>query len=99
MPPLLSKEEMDAMNSGDESDDEIMSTEMLEDISDGSQSHPNVDRRESRYKILDRIKQTQLEWKVALKSTQDMGKGLHKVFKTAAKEILQDLPPLGESGS
>ena len=28
-----------------------------------------------------------------------MGKGLHKVFKTVAKEILQDLPHLGESGS
>ena len=28
-----------------------------------------------------------------------MGKGLHKVFKTAVKEILQGLTPLGESGS
>ena len=28
-----------------------------------------------------------------------MGKVLHKVFKTIVKEILQDLPPLGESGS
>ena len=28
-----------------------------------------------------------------------MGKGLHKVFKTVVKEIPQDLPPLGESGS
>ena len=28
-----------------------------------------------------------------------MGKGLHKVFKTVIKYILQDLPPLGESGS
>ena len=28
-----------------------------------------------------------------------MGKGLHKVFKTVVKYILQDLPPLGESGS
>ena len=28
-----------------------------------------------------------------------MGKGLHKVFKTVVKEILQDLPTLGESGS
>ena len=27
-----------------------------------------------------------------------MGKGSHKVFKTVVKEILQDLPPLGESG-
>ena len=28
-----------------------------------------------------------------------MGKGLHTAFKTVVKEILQDLPPLGESGS
>ena len=28
-----------------------------------------------------------------------MDKGLHKVFKTVVKEILQDLPILGESGS
>ena len=28
-----------------------------------------------------------------------MGKGLHKVFKTAAKEISQDFPSLGETGS
>ena len=30
---------------------------------------------------------------------QNMGKGLHKVFKTAVKDILKYLPPLGESGS
>ena len=30
---------------------------------------------------------------------QNMGKGLHKVFKTIVNEISQDLPILGESGS
>ena len=45
MPPLLRKEEMDTMYSGDESDDDPMSTEMLEDICDRRQSHPNVNRR------------------------------------------------------
>ena len=34
-----------------------------------------------------------------LKATQKMGKGLREVFKTVLKEILQDLPTLGESGS
>ena len=72
-----------------------MSTEMLEDIRDGNQSHPNVKRREACYKIRDRIKQRQSEWKGALKSTQKMGKYLHKVFKAVVREILQDLPPLG----
>ena len=28
-----------------------------------------------------------------------MGKGLRKVFKNVVKEISQELPPLGESGS
>ena len=76
-----------------------MSTEMLEDISYSIQSHSNVNRREACYKIRDRIKQIQSEWKGTLKATQTMGKVLHKVFKTVVKEILQDLPPLGESGS
>ena len=42
MPPLLSEEEIYAMDHGDESDDEPMSTEILEDIHDGSQYSPNV---------------------------------------------------------
>ena len=86
---------MDAMDSGDESDDEVMSTEMLEDIRDGSQTHANVNMREARYKILDCIKQRQLEWKGAFKSTRRMGKGLHKAFTTVVKEISQDFPHLG----
>ena len=45
MPPLLTKEEMDVMDSDDESEYGTMSTDMLEDICDGSQSHPNVNRR------------------------------------------------------
>ena len=48
MSPLLSEEEMDVMDYGDESDDEPMSMEMLEDIHDRSQSHPNVNRRDNR---------------------------------------------------
>ena len=45
MAPLLSKEEMDAMDSGDESDYDLISIEMLENICDISQSHLNVNRR------------------------------------------------------
>ena len=39
------------------------------------------------------------EWKGALKAMKNLGKGLHKVFKTVVKYIPQYLPPLGESGS
>ena len=70
------------MDYGDDSDHDIISTEMLEDICDRIQTHLNVDRREARYKIRDRIKQRQLEWKIALKVTQSIGKLLHNVFKT-----------------
>ena len=85
MPPPLRKEEMDAMYSGNESDHDPVSTEMLEDICDGSQSHPSVNIREARYKIRGCVKQRQSEWKGALKATQNMVKGLHKVFKTVVK--------------
>ena len=50
---------MDAMDSGNESDHDPMSTEMLEVIIDGSKSHPNVNEIETRYKICDNIKQRQ----------------------------------------
>ena len=48
---------MDAMSSGDESDSEPMSTDMLEDICDGSQYHLIINRREMRYRICHLIKQ------------------------------------------
>ena len=98
MSPLLSEEEIDVMDSGDESDDDTISKEILEDMCDRIQSHPNFNQREARYKIRDRIRQRQLEWKVALKDTQYMSKDLNKLFNTVVKEILQDLL-LGESGS
>ena len=91
----MSKEEMDAMYYGYESYHDLISTEMLEDIRDGSQSHPDVNKREARYKIRDRINQRQPERKGDLNAKQKMGKGLHKVFKTVVKDILQDYPPLG----
>ena len=69
---MMSKQDMDVINSGDESDHDIISTEMLEDISDRSKTHLNVNRREARYKIRDRIRQRQSEWKGALKATRRM---------------------------
>ena len=47
MPPLIIKEEMDAIDSGHESEGEPMSTEMLEDICDSSNSHLRVNRIEA----------------------------------------------------
>ena len=90
---------MDVTDSGDESDDEHMSTQMLEEIHDGSKSHPSVNRRETRYKIRDHIKQRKLEQEGALLFTLNMGKGSHKLFKTSVNEILKVLPISGEYGS
>ena len=50
---------MDAMSSGNEYDAEYLYTDMIEDICDGSKSHPNIKRREERYRISDCIKQVQ----------------------------------------
>ena len=58
---MMRKQDTEDINSGDESDHDIISTEMLEDICDGSQTHPNINRREARYKIRNRIRQRQLE--------------------------------------
>ena len=76
-----------------------LSMEISEYIRDDSQYHPSINRREARYKIRDRIEQSQAEWKREFLSTRNMGKGLHKVFKSVVNKILQVLPILGESGS
>ena len=47
MPPLIREEQMDVMDSVNESDDEIMPTEMSEDICDGGKCHSSVNRREA----------------------------------------------------
>ena len=54
------------MSSGDESEAEPMSTDMLEDIRERSQYHPSINRREACYRIRDCVKQSQAEWKGAL---------------------------------
>ena len=78
---------MDMISSCDEYYAETMSTNMLEDVSDGSQSHLIINRREVRYNICDSFKQRQLEWKGALLSTQNMGKVLQKVFQAVANGL------------
>ena len=37
-------------------DDDLISAETLEEICDGNQTHPNIDKREARLKIRDQIK-------------------------------------------
>ena len=53
---LIGFEEMDVMSSGNESDAEPMSTDMLEYICDGSQSNPSINIIKARYKICGHLK-------------------------------------------
>ena len=96
---MMSKQDMENPNYNEQSDHDLISTEMLEDIRGESQTHPNVNEREACYKIRDCIRQRQSEWEKELKATRSMGKGLHKVLSTVAKDISQELATLGESGS
>ena len=69
---MMSEQDMDNIDSSDESDHDLISTEMLDDICDGSQTHPNVNKRETRYKICDRVRQRQSERKGELRSMQSI---------------------------
>ena len=83
------------MSSCDETGAEPMSTYILEDVCGGIQYHPIINSRDACYKIHDRIKQGQAEWKGALLSMQNMGKGLQNLSKAVVHYILRALPFFG----
>ena len=95
----MSEKDMENIDKIEKFDDDLISTEMLHDIRDGTQTHLNIDKREARLKIRDRINQRQSEWKGVLRATRNMVKFLHKVFSNIVKEIFQELTTLGESCS
>ena len=41
----MSKQDIENLDSNEKSDHDLISTEMLEDIRDGSQNHPNFNKR------------------------------------------------------
>ena len=43
---MMSKQDMENLDSRDESDHDLISTEMLQDICDGSQTYLNANKRE-----------------------------------------------------
>ena len=88
---MMSKKDIENIDEKEKFDDNLISTEMLYDIRDGNQTHPNIDKRETRLEIRDRIKQKKSECKGVLRCTRKMGKGLHKVFRTIVSEISQEL--------
>ena len=56
---MMIKQDTENLDSNENSDHDLISTEKLEDILDGSQTHPTVFKREAYCKICDRIKQRQ----------------------------------------
>ena len=88
---MMSEKDMENADEKENFDDDLISTELLQDIRDGTQTHPNIDKREARLKIRGRIKQKKLQSKGALRATHKMGKGLHKLFSTIVLEISQEL--------
>ena len=91
---MMSKQDMENLDEQEKFDEDHISTETLHDIRDGNQTHPNIDKREARLKIRDHIMEKKSEWKVGLRDTHKMGKGLHKLFSTILKYILQELTNL-----
>ena len=53
---MMSEQDMENLDSNEKSDHDLISTEMLEDICDGSQTHSNVNKKEAHYKIRDRVR-------------------------------------------
>ena len=53
---MMNKKDMNNIDSNEQSNHDLISTEMLEDIRDRSQTHPNVNKREACYEIRDCIR-------------------------------------------
>ena len=60
---------MENIDEEEKFDDDLISTDLLQDIRDGNQTHPKINKREARMAIRDRIKQKKSEWKGALRAT------------------------------
>ena len=76
---------IDESFSYDNSDDEYISTDALEDVRDGSYMYTNITARDAILKIRDRIRQAQSELKVVELLSKRVDKGVHKVFKVGVK--------------
>ena len=57
---MMRKQDRENLDSNEQSYHDLISTEMLEDIRDESQTHTNVNKREARYKIRGRVRQNLL---------------------------------------
>ena len=56
---MMNEQDMENLNENEKSDHDLITTEIIEDIHDGNQTHLTVNKREARCKICDCIKQRQ----------------------------------------
>ena len=54
---MMSKKDMENIDGKEKFDEDLISTETLHDNRDGNQTHPSIDKRETRLEIRDRINQ------------------------------------------
>ena len=54
---MMSEKDMENLDETEKFDEGLISTELLQDIRDGNQNHPKINKREAHMAIRDRIKQ------------------------------------------
>ena len=69
---MMSEKDMENLDEKENFDDDLISTETLHDIHDGNQTHLNIDKREARLKICDRIKQNDVHFTALCGSDGDV---------------------------
>ena len=52
---MMSERDMENLDETKKCDEGLISTELLQDIRDGNQTHPEINKREARMAIRDRI--------------------------------------------
>ena len=78
---------IDESSADDNSDDKSISTDGIEDIWYGRQVNEKINARYARLKIRDHIRLSQNEWKGEEISTNNMGKGLHKLCQAVVNKL------------
>ena len=58
---MMSERDMENLGETEKFDEGLISTELLQDIRDGNRTHPEINKREARMAIRDRIKQNKSE--------------------------------------
>ena len=94
---VMSEQDMENLDEKERFDDDHISTETLQKIVTEIRPTRTFIKGKHVLKCMIALRKKKLEWKGALRATHKMGKGLHKVFSTIIKDILQELTNFGES--